>query len=154
MRRAEKEIRDKDELLAILRNNVICHLALTDGNNPYVVPVNYGCKDGSLFIHSSDKGMKIDLIEKNARVAFEILDNYEIIETAEACRFSTRYQSLTGRGKAVILRNEREKREALDVIMEHHTHRRGWTYADAPLKKMCIIRIDIAEMTGKKSDPH
>jgi uncharacterized protein len=151
MRRSEKEITDPDELAAIIKNNRICHLALADGNHPHIVPVNYGYADGSLYIHSALEGEKITVIRKNSRVAFEILDGFDIIAADRACHFATRYRCLIGTGTATILCDAHANRKALDIIMRHHTGKGGWTYDDASLQKMCIIKIAILEMKGKKS---
>ena len=42
MRRADRELKEKSELLDVLERADACHLALADGAEPYLVTLNYG----------------------------------------------------------------------------------------------------------------
>lgn len=46
MRRAEREITDRQQINQILRSNTVCHLAMVDDGLPYVVPMTYAYEDG------------------------------------------------------------------------------------------------------------
>ena len=49
MRRKDREITDRSKLEKIIKKSRICRLAMVDGNVPYVVPLNFGYCDGTLF---------------------------------------------------------------------------------------------------------
>ena len=40
--RREREITDLEEIIKILEKENIIHIGLVDGDEPYVVPMNYG----------------------------------------------------------------------------------------------------------------
>ena len=61
MRRLDKEIKDSDVIQEILQNSEICRLGLVDGNEAYIVPVNYGYKDGVIYMHSAPNGRKMEI---------------------------------------------------------------------------------------------
>ena len=42
MRRKDKEITSQDEIINIIKNARICHLAFHDGKYPYIIPLCYG----------------------------------------------------------------------------------------------------------------
>ena len=42
MRRADREITDFDELIAVMRGCDVCRLALHDEPYPYILPLNFG----------------------------------------------------------------------------------------------------------------
>ena len=42
MRRKDKEIRDEAEIEAILKEAIVCRLALFDGRRPYIVAMCFG----------------------------------------------------------------------------------------------------------------
>ena len=50
MRRADREITDFDELIAVMRGCDVCRLALHDEPYPYILPLNFGeaVEDGLL----------------------------------------------------------------------------------------------------------
>jgi len=61
-----------------------------------------------------------------------------------------RYRSVAGRGKAVIVDDAQEKSAALDLIMAHYEGPTGG-YDPRRLAAICVIRVDIGSMTGKRS---
>ena len=72
MRRQEREIRDEAEIQEILEKGLVCRLGLYDGQYPYVVPLNYGYRNGCIYFHCAREGRKIDILKKNDRVCIEV----------------------------------------------------------------------------------
>ena len=117
MRKSRQEIFDRGVLEEILNNQVICRLAMVDGDRPYIIPVNYGYQEGFLYVHSAPEGKKIDLLRQNPELCFEVEDPVEIIKGEQACDWSTRYRSVVGYGRVEILSDEAGKQRGLEVIM-------------------------------------
>ena len=65
MRREDKEITDRMEIESVLSQARICRIGFSQNNKPYIVPMNFGYKDGYLFFHCTQEGMKIDIIKQN-----------------------------------------------------------------------------------------
>ena len=42
MRRKDREITDKQDILEVMRKCDVCRIALHNGDYPYVVPLNFG----------------------------------------------------------------------------------------------------------------
>ncbi len=150
MRRKEQEITDKGLMESIIAQARICRLGLCRDNTPYVVPVNFGYKDGSLYIHGSAEGRKMEILRVNNRVCFEIEVDVEVMPAEAPCDWTVKYYSIIGFGRAHILSDPQEKTRALDVIMEHHRGPSG-PYRLGAVDKAGVIRIDVDHMTGKKS---
>jgi nitroimidazol reductase NimA-like FMN-containing flavoprotein (pyridoxamine 5'-phosphate oxidase superfamily) len=151
MRKKEKEISEKNELVSILKKGTLIRLAFFDETFPYVIPFNYGFADGCIYIHSAGEGKKIDLIQKNNRVGFEITTDVEIVKASKACGWTTKYKSVCGAGYAELLTSDNEKENGLDIIMQQHGSPQTGGYDPRSLAKMIIIKIHIESMTGKKS---
>ena len=45
MRRADREVTERNAILEIMDNCDCLHLALMDGEYPYVIPMNFGYED-------------------------------------------------------------------------------------------------------------
>ncbi|MFO8165036.1 MAG: pyridoxamine 5'-phosphate oxidase family protein [Desulfatiglandales bacterium] len=151
MRKKEKEITKQSAIEAIITKSLVCRLALSVNNVPYMVPLCFGYRDRVLYFHSPLKGKKIDIIKKNPKVCFECDINTEIVEAEDACRWSMRYQSVIGFGKAALLEDVNEKQTALRIIMSQYSD--GiFEYNDAALKKAAVIKVEIESMTGKQSE--
>ncbi|NMC59181.1 MAG: pyridoxamine 5'-phosphate oxidase family protein [Candidatus Methanofastidiosa archaeon] len=150
MNRKDREIEDLKKIEEILLKSRVLRLALCNNNHPYVVPMNFGYKENHIYIHSSKKGMKIDLLKKNNNVAFEVDFDHELVIADKACGFSMKYESVIGFGKAFFVEDQKEKKEAFDIIMSHYS-KDNFDYEMEEIENVCIIRIDIDSMTGKKS---
>ena len=150
MRRSEKEITDESAIEAIINDSLVCRLALSDGDQPYIVPLSFGYQDRTLYFHSAMEGKKIDIIKKNNRICFEFDVNTEIIEAEKACKWGMKYQSVIGFGKAVLVKNIEEKQKALNIIFSHYSDQNS-QFPDKAIKKIAIIKIEIKSMTGKHS---
>lgn len=152
MRRKDKEIKDKKEIEAIIQKAPVLRIAMCDSGLPYVVPVCFGYDDGSIFIHSAPAGRKIDILRRNNSVGFEASVNYGLMKSERACKWSVKYRSVVGFGKAVILDDDRWKKRAMDIIMKHYSAADSpFEYSEKALSNLVIIRIDIEGMTGKES---
>lgn len=150
MNRKDREINNLNMIEEILNKSKVLRLALCDDNHPYVVPLTFGYNNNHIYIHSSKKGMKIDLLKKNNNVAFEVDINTELVISDKACGFSMKYESVVGFGKAFFIENYEEKKEALNIIMSHYK-KGNFDYSLNEIKGVSIIRIDIDSMSGKKS---
>ncbi len=151
MRRKDKEITEKTKIDSILKESRICRLGMVDGDRAYVVPVNFGYRNNSLYIHSASGGKKIELLKNSKGVTFQADIDTEIVSAEKACRFTMKYRSVMGYGRVVFLQTEENKREALNIIMEKYSGRRDWDFPDRELAKTVLIRIDIDEVSGKIS---
>jgi len=150
MRRKENEITEESAIEAIITKSLVCRLAVSDDNSPYIVPLCFGYRDRVLYFHGSLKGKKIDIIKKNQKVCFEFDINTEIVKAEDACHWSMKYRSVIGFGKAVLLEGLDEKRKALNIIMGQYSDR-TFQFNDATLKKMGVIKVEIESMSGKQS---
>lgn len=151
MRRSEKQITDIAQIEEILTRAEVCRIAMCDGNMPYLVPVNFGYRDRTIYIHSAHDGRKIDVLKKNNRVCFEVETDAEVLRGKAACDWGARFQSVIGTGTAQFVEELSGKREALDVIMHKYSGTGGHSFDDARVSAITVIRIEIQEMTGKNS---
>lgn len=60
-------------------------LGLCDGDEPYIVPVNFGWDGRAIYCHGAGQGRKIEIIGKNPRAAFETTVDEELVRGDEAC---------------------------------------------------------------------
>lgn len=150
MRRKEKEITNRDEIDSILNNALVCRLGLCEENRPYIVPVCFGYDGDSLFFHSALEGKKIDILKQNFNVSFEVESDISLQRAEKPCSWGMEYKSVIGSGKAIFLSTTEEKEYGLNVIMRHYA-KKDFSFPPEALKRVCVIKIDIETLTGKKS---
>lgn len=150
MRRKENEITDAAEIEEILNRAFVCRLGLCEGGRPYVVPLCFGYKDNALYFHCAREGKKLDIIRENNNVCFEVDIDCQVIKTEQACKFTMRYKSVIGFGKAMVIEDAEAKRKGFDVIMQQFSEG-PFEYPEEALKKAAVVKVEIESMTGKKS---
>jgi uncharacterized protein len=149
--RTVREITDIGEIESILNEASVCRIGLADGNEPYIVPVCFGYSAGKIYLHSALSGKKIMMLEKNPQCCFEV-DLYEsIIHSEKACAWGVRYKSVIGFGRAHIVSENKEKQQGLNYIICHYGSGMH-EFSDEDLINVCVIRINIDSMTGKKNE--
>lgn len=136
---------------AIMREAVVCRVALCDEGLPYIVPMNFGFDEDAIYFHSAPEGRKIDIIKKHPLVCFEIDARTELVPGDKPCAWSMRYFSVIGFGEISILTGLQEKRRGLNVIMGKYEGRADYPFTARELKDLVILKLKINTMTGKKS---
>ena len=152
MTRRERQVTDIDEIIKILDKSKVLHLGLVDGDEPYVVPMNYGyiMEDGKLtiYLHGANRGRKLDLIRANPKVFFEMDCDIVPFEGGVACKYGITYSSIMGKGKAEIVEDPEEKMKALSVLMKTQTNK-DFEFNEKLVSVVAVIKIDVTEFTAK-----
>lgn len=151
MRRMEKEIKDRTAIDAIIRQCRVCRLGLSDGEEPYIVPLCFGYDGEALYFHSAPVGRKIDILRKNSRVCFEFDIPEEMKEAEQGCRWGINYRSVIGFGTAAIVDDREAKKTALEILMAQYSDKE-YIFPDEVVKKTTVIKVVIGHVTGKQSD--
>ncbi len=151
MRRSDKEIKDSQTIQKVIEEAQICRIGLVDGNEPYVVPMNFGYKENTLYLHSATEGRKIDILKENNRICFQMDIKIEILASDNPCNWGMKYLSVIGHGKAQLIENATEKIDALNIIMGKYSPKRFFEYSEESISKVSVIKVEIKEITGKKS---
>ncbi len=153
MRRKEKEITDKVVQEEILRQAEVGRLGTVVNGAPYVVPMNFCYVKDMIYLHSFRDGKKIRAVQSNPRVCFEV-DEGEIIKGDAPCNYSWRYTSVIVNGVATVVEDQDERLRGLRLIGDKYSLGKGKMITTETMEKnkhLWIIRIDIDEMSGKKS---
>lgn len=152
MTRRERQVTDINDIIRILDESKVLHLGMVDGDEPYVVPMNYGYElnDGKLtvYLHGARRGRKLDLINANPKVFFELECDIVPFEGEVACKYGITYASVMGRGRAVIVDDPQEKMHGLSVLMKTQTGK-DFTFDEKLVSVVSVIRIDVSEYTAK-----
>jgi nitroimidazol reductase NimA-like FMN-containing flavoprotein (pyridoxamine 5'-phosphate oxidase superfamily) len=154
IRRKEKEIRDKNEMLSILESAEYITLAMCAGSEPYLVTLSHGYdrERHCIYFHCAKEGKKIDVLKTNNVVWGQALLDKGYIHGA--CDHL--YATAQFKGRVTLIEDLREKRHALEVminalekdpqkVMEEQL-------TDKSIRDVHIGRIDIDDVSGKKSE--
>ena len=152
MRRKDREIKDFEEQLAIIKKCDVIRIALNDGEYPYIVPMNFGVdvQGGQVFfyMHCATEGKKLDLIRKDNRAFFEMDCGHNFILYEERMSCTMGFESVMGRGRLEFVPEE-EKFTALKILMRQY-HAEDFKFNTDMIKVTEVLRLTVEEMTGKR----
>lgn len=152
MTRRERQLTDESHIRHILDTAKVVHLGMVDGDEPYVVPMNYGYiwEEGklTLYLHGARRERKLDVLRVNPRVFFEMECDLHPFTNEVACKYGMAYSSLMGKGSAVIVEDVAEKQKSLTVLMQTQAGK-TFTFTEKLADVVGVIRIDVEEFTAK-----
>jgi nitroimidazol reductase NimA-like FMN-containing flavoprotein (pyridoxamine 5'-phosphate oxidase superfamily) len=149
MRRKDREITDRAELLRILREARVCRLAMSDGDRPYLVPLSFALDGEDLVLHSARGGRKLEILRRNPAVCFEVEEGVAVRVGPSPCETGMSFRTVIGHGFAELVEDRRERARLLALF--------GPRYGapDRPLpadevERTAVLRIRVRELTGKR----
>lgn len=153
MRRKDREVTDENAIRSILDSARVVHLAMIDGDRPYVVPMHYGytLENGrlTLYLHSAKEGRKLDILSKNSAVAFVLETDVSPVSGGDIpCKYGAAYASLMGEGRATILTDPAQKAAGLAILMKTQTGR-DYSITETMAESVAVIRVDVAACSAK-----
>lgn len=153
MRRKDREITDRAEIISIIKKCDVCRLAMFDDKYPYIVPLNFGLNyddnNIELYFHCAQEGKKLDLIAKNNNVGFEMDTSHKLVVSDTPCGCTMEYESIIGNGTIEIVSDEK-KEEALDYIMAQYTEKSNVAYSEQYLKVVTVLKLTVNNITCKR----
>ena len=152
MTKRERQITDPQQIRHILDTAQVLHLGLAVDNEPYVVPLNYGyiMEEGklTLYLHSAQRGKKLDMLRANPKVFFEMDCDLMPFESKLPCQYGMVYSSIMGRGVATIVEDVEEKKRAMTVLMKTQSGK-DFEFVDRLVSMVAVVRVDVSEYTAK-----
>ncbi len=140
---------DRSEMESLISEAMVCRLGCDDSGRPYIVPLSFGYREGVIYIHSAHEGRKIELLKKNPACCVEFDECRGVRRDEKPCKYEMHYRSVICMGRAHFIADPEEKRKGLNCIMQQYGAE-PHSFIEKELESVCVIRIDIAEMTGKK----
>lgn len=145
MRRHERECSEASFLQHLLQEADVVTVAFHAEEHPYVIPLNFIFMNNALYMHSATEGRKLDCLKSNPCVGFSV---HKVLEIDRE-HATTRYESLCGEGRAVLVDDPDEKQKALAALAEKYQSRCELPVPERMLKMTAVIRINILHMSGK-----
>ncbi len=153
VRRVPKRgVYDRDTIYSILDKEGVCQVAFVYKNWPVVIPMLYGRKNDSLFIHGASAGRMITELEKGAKICLSVTRFSGLVLARSAFHHSANYESVVLFGRAELVSDAAQKAEALKAISDHLIPGR-WEEVRPPnskeMKATKVLRIPIVEASAK-----
>ena len=149
LRKTDKQINELAQAI-LERNNILC-LAMCQDGQPYVVPMNYGCLNGKVYMHTGPKGLKMEILAGNPKVSFTVMESVELMSGPNPCKWDTRYRSVVGLGKASLVEDLEAKAAGLAAIARQCGYDGDMNFPPEKVNGLAVICIEIEHLSGKKN---
>ncbi|MDP4087702.1 MAG: pyridoxamine 5'-phosphate oxidase family protein [Bacillota bacterium] len=147
MRRKDRKVSDADAEALLGRGEYGILSTVCSSGYAYGVPLSYVYKDGSIYFHCAQEGLKVENIEANNKVSFCVVGNTEVL----ADKFSTRYESVIVFGTAEQISGV-EKEAAMEALIEKYSRdymEQGLEYIKKAFDITRLYRISMEHISAK-----
>lgn len=152
MRRKDREVTNRADIEAILRQCRVARIAFQDEEAPYIVPMNFGYDWKEelpiLYFHCAAEGKKLDLLKNCPKVGVEMDCGHQLVGEEKACSYGFLFQSITGWGVAELAETTEEKQHGLERLMLQQT---GKEFSITPEEaaSVTVFRIRFSSFSAK-----
>lgn len=155
MRRKDREVQNRTEILEILNRCDTVRIAMHGNQYPYAVPVSFGTEVAEdtiiLYFHCAQQGLKVDLLKKNPSVCVEGDIFIQVEKTAHG--ITARYESVIGFGECQFVTDADEIKHGLKTILDHYGYHEYPLDHCMGLSHVLIGKIVLERITGKRNLP-
>ncbi|MFP4663840.1 MAG: pyridoxamine 5'-phosphate oxidase family protein [Bacteroidales bacterium] len=137
------------EINEIIRKADVCTLSMTDGEEPYAVPMNFGYRDGVIYLHSAPTGKKFDFLTKNNKVCivFYVDEAMNIRHEKVACSYSMKFRSVLAYGRLEDITDHQEKIDGMNEVMIQYTGK-SFSYNDPAIRGVRVMKVHVDKFTA------
>lgn len=154
MRRTDRKITDPAAILAIIDRCDVMRIGLSDGEFPYIVPVNFAWEQQGdtlvFYIHGAAAGRKYELLRRNGVCSFE-MDIPEEIVPSPGGGITTHYQSVMGTAAVELLEGAEKIRALNEVLMQRWSVSRGMRCSEASISHTAAVKLTVLTISGKSN---
>lgn len=152
MHNQKQYFNNRSELRAILSKGKYTTLALTDGNDSYILTLSYGLDENEdiLYFHSSPKGTKFDFFKSNPYLCGTVIQD----DGYQHGKCNHYYHSVVYYGLLEVIHKPEEKMKAMNCMftqLEENTERLSEHCETPVLDDVLIMKLTIDEMSGKRN---
>jgi uncharacterized protein len=152
-RKRERGSYDRSLIDAILDEALVAHVGIVDEHGqPFVIPTLHARDGDVVYLHGSAASRTLRTLAASAQVCVTVTLIDGLVLARAAMHHSANYRSAVLLGRARVVEDEREKRAALQTIVEHVVPGR-WRDVRAPtgneLQATSVLALTIEEASAK-----
>lgn len=150
MRRIKQQLSEKKCIDILQRQNVGTLALAENGDYPYALPLNYVYYNGKIYFHCAITGHKIDIIKKQNKASFCIIDEDTVVPE----KYTTFYRSVIVFGKAEIVEDDAEKMAALKELSYKYISKDDKAHLkeiNGAWNRTCVFSLSIDYLSGKEA---
>jgi len=148
----KRAVYDREMVYRILDEGLVCHIAFVAEGKPVVIPIGYGRKGDTLYIHGSPASRMLSALGEGAEVCVTVTLVDGLVLARSAFHHSMNYRSVVIFGKATLVEDPAAKWEALRAFTEHVAPGRRQEIrqpSDKELRSTTVLALPLNEVSAK-----
>ncbi len=147
---AIKDIIELSDLEEVIGKCKICRVGMVDGDEPYVLAMNFGYEDQTVWLHCAKEGKKVEILKRNNKVCLEFDADHKLFARHEhvACSWRFAYRSVLIHGNALFVEDYDEKIKGLNIFMKNYSDA-DFEYSKPSVDNIFIIKVPVGSITGR-----
>lgn len=128
-------------------------LATNGPDGPYITPLHYVLEGDRLYFHCALRGgRKLDNLNHDNRVCFEVSEMLEIKEHANPCKFTTSYKSVLAFGTAELIDDSKEKARVLNLFARKYSSAGPVDPVTGEQgESVAVLALEVGQISGKRA---
>ena len=141
------QIKSPQKIKEFLNQEHVGRISSIDENGyPQIIPMNFVFLNDSVYMHSHTKGEKIDNINRNNKVGFEVDRELEFLpsyfeDPKDASLADTLYISVVIKGMASLVTDNEEKTLALNGLMKKYQPEGGYDPIQSSMRVLDAVAV-------------
>lgn len=144
-------ITDRNEIDAILKQCKTCYVAMSENDQPYVIPMNFAMDGDRVILHSAQHGRMWETIKKNPKVCINWTLGEELAWQDEqvGCSYRVKSKSVNIEGTAEIVDDFEEKERIVRQFMTQYSEL-PFKFSAPAIKNVGVLLVPISKITAKE----
>jgi uncharacterized protein len=151
-RHADRAHYERDLVLSILDEGLICHLAFVSDGSPVVIPTMYARLGDVVYLHGNPASRMLTTLSQGVDVSMAVTLLDGLVMARSVFNHSMNYRSVVVHGRATEVADREEKMLAFKALVDHVCPGR-WEEARHPTAKELattkVVRLPLLEASAK-----
>ena len=148
---------DREYVEQVIRKCDVCFVGMADTDGtPYVLPMNFGYEDGTIYLHSAQTGRSISILERNPKACITFSCDHQLVyqHPNVACSYRWKAKSVICEGVVSFVEDPAEKEEALHILMGQYCDK-SFRFSKPAVDNVKIWKMPIDQIACKEfGAPH
>lgn len=144
-------IEDRKEIETLIKSCKVCYVAMSEGDQPYVLPMNFALEGNVVILHSAQSGRMWETMQQNPRVCINWTLGEQLAWQNEqvGCSYRMISSSVLVEGTANFIEDYSEKERCMHLLMAQYSQR-AFKFNAPAIKNVGVIKVHIDKLSAKK----